>query len=66
MKKLDVVSVSCSDGITPFYSPNLFSWFLELMKDVLPLENKAWCTALVLFIFFLVFLSRNVLFLVRA
>jgi len=56
MKKLGVVFVSCSDGITPFYSPNLFSWFLELMKDVLPLENNAWCTALIFFNIFPCFL----------
>lgn len=68
MKKLGVIFVSGSDGITPFYSPNLFSCFLELVQDVLPLkdENNAWCTALIFFISCLVFLSRIVLFLLRA
>jgi len=69
MKKLGVVFVLGSDGITPFYSANLFSWFLELVKDVLPLEdeNNAWYTTVIFFLFFaFVFLSRIVLFLVRA
>jgi hypothetical protein len=68
VNKLGVVFVSSSDGIAPFYSPNLFLWFLELVKHVLPLEdeNNAWRTALIFFIFCLVFLSRIVLFLVRA
>jgi hypothetical protein len=68
MKKLGIVFISGSVGITPFYSPNLFPWFLELVKGVLPLKDKnnAWCTALIVFHCRLVFLSRIVLFLERA